>query len=178
MTQPTHTQPASIASREVYRWQQRLDQIQPHLTSTKRSRNRGVLLSQQGWQKLIQAGVLYNEFGQRYTYEQLSARSFLDTRTISRLLSGEVRVDKSTLKTFFRVFNLSLEANDYISFQNGGMNHGRPDASSHAILTIQRAEFEQLVEELRQLKQRVREYDRLLHRLGLSENQVNQQLRA
>lgn len=81
--------------------------------TAKNSRKRGVVLSQQGWQKLMQAEVLYDDFGKRYTHEQLSERSLLDTRTVSRILSCEVKVDKRTLKIFFQAFNLSLESADY-----------------------------------------------------------------
>jgi transcriptional regulator with XRE-family HTH domain len=179
MSQALHAQIVPIASIDSYRWQHRLEQPQSDLSSVKRSRNRGVFLSQQGWQKLIQAGVLCDEFGQRYTYEQLSERSLLDMRTVSRLLSGEVKVDKRTLKTFFRAFNLLLVADDYISARDDGASDVKPDdVTTHATLTVQKVEFEQLVEELRQLKHRIREYDRLLHRLDLNENQVGQQLRA
>jgi hypothetical protein len=85
---------------------------QPHLQA-KKTRRRGVILTEQGRQKLAQAGVLYDDFSHRYTYEELSERSLLDSRTVSRILSCEVKVDKSTLKAFFCAFNLSLEVNDY-----------------------------------------------------------------
>ncbi len=44
---------------------------QPH-SQTKKSRRRGVVLTEQGRQKLAQAGVLYDDFSHRYTYEELS----------------------------------------------------------------------------------------------------------
>jgi transcriptional regulator with XRE-family HTH domain len=178
MSQTLRTQFSSIVSMDGYRRQNSFDPPQSHLSSAKRSRNRGVFLSQQGRQKLTQAGVLYNELGQRYTYEQLSERSLLDMRTVSRLLSCEVKVDKNTLKTFFRAFNLILEAGDYILSQSDGANDVEPAASDHTILIVQRVEFEQLVEELHQLKQCIRKYDRLLQQLGLNEDFVSQQLRA
>lgn len=163
-----------IASMDVYRLQHRLDQSQSHLSSAKRSRNRGVFLSHQGLQKLIQANVLYNEFGERYTYEQLSERSRLDERTVSRLLFCEVKVDKNTLRTFFYAFNLLLEAGDYTSSKSDGASNIAPDTSIHTASTTQRVEFEQLVEELTQLKHRLKEYDRLFHQLGLNESYVSQ----
>jgi hypothetical protein len=166
MAQILSAQFAPIASTDVYRWQLNLDQLQPHFRSAKRSRNRGVCLSQQGWQKLTQAGVLYNKFGERYTYEWLSEQSVLDERTVSRLLSCEFKVDKNTLKTFFRAFNLSLESGDYTLSQNDEINDVKLNASNHATLTVQRVEFEQLVEELSQLKQCIREYDRLFQQFG------------
>ncbi len=47
----------------------------------------------------------------RYTYEQLSERSSLDDCIVSRLLSGEVKVDKRTLKTGLRRFYIKLQHN-------------------------------------------------------------------
>lgn len=76
-------------------------------------RRRGIILTEQGWQKLVQAEALYDEFGRRYTYEELSERSLLDSRTISRILSRKVKVDKRTLQIFFEALNLQLEPVDY-----------------------------------------------------------------
>ena len=86
---------------------------QNHPAISRNGRRRGVVLTQQGWQKMMQAGVLYDDFGKRYTFEELSERSLLDARTVSRILSCEVKVDKRTLKTFFQAFNLQLETGDY-----------------------------------------------------------------
>ena len=88
---------------------------------------------------------------------QLSERSLLDKHTVSRLLSREVKVDKSTLKTFFRAFDLSLEVGDYTSSKLDGVSNIASDVSTHVASTIQRVEFEQLVEELIQLKQHMKE---------------------
>ena len=159
-----------IISIDGYSRKQNFSQAKFHHAPAKRSRTRGVVLSGQGWQKLMQAGALYNEFGERYTYEQLSERSQLDGRTVSRLLSSEVRVDKNTLRSFFRAFNLSLEAGDYTAYRNEPTNDITSVPSTHSAVGIQRAEFEQIVEELTQLKQRLREYDRLFHRLVLKES--------
>jgi transcriptional regulator with XRE-family HTH domain len=174
MVQALHAQFASIASMNVCRQQDRIEQSWPYQPSEKR-RNRGVFLSRQGWQKLMQAGALCDEFGERYTYEQLSERSFLDERTVSRLLSCEIKVDKRTLKTFFRVFNLSLEIDDYAIF-----NENKGDIIASRVLADvdsvkQAASIEQLVEELNQLKLRMREYECLFYRLGLNENHFSQQ---
>ncbi|UBF29962.1 DUF4423 domain-containing protein (plasmid) [Kovacikia minuta CCNUW1] len=165
-----------ILSMDDYSRKHNLSQARSHPLPAKRGRARGVVLSDQGWQKLMQAGVLYTDMGERHTYEQLSERSQLDERTVSRLLSCEVRVDKSTLRSFFRAFNLSLEADDYIPCRNERTNDLTPVPSTFATVAIQRAEFEQIVEELAQLKRRLREYDRLFHHLGLSEGNGGQQI--
>jgi transcriptional regulator with XRE-family HTH domain len=165
-----HAQLTPVISIDGYSRKHNFSQSKFHHTPAKRGRNRGVVLSGQGWQKLMQAGALYNELGERYTYEQLSERSHLDERTVSRLLSCEVRVDKNTLRSFFRAFNLSLEAGDYTICRSERTNDIASVPSIHPEAAIQRAEFEQIVEELTQLKQQLREYDRLFHRLGLKES--------
>ena len=170
MTQLPQAKLIPTAPVNAYHWQHRLDRSQAYFSPEKRSRNRGVFLSKQGWQKLIQAGVLHTESGERHTYEELSARSLLDKRTVSRLLSCEAKVDKGTLKIFFRAFNLSLEVGDYTLSKGNEVNDVKLDALAHATLTLQ---FEQIVEELLQLKQRLREYDRLFQRLGLNEKYIN-----
>jgi transcriptional regulator with XRE-family HTH domain len=176
MTQALRSPLVSVAAMDIYHWQHSSEQPHSHLKSTKR--NRGVILSCQGWQKLMQAEVLCDEFGGRYTYEQLSERSSLDERTVSRLLSCEIKVDKRTLKIFFHAFNLSLEAGDYTLSNSNKTGVTMAEASTYAAPTKQAINVEQLVEELNQLKLRAREYERLFYRLGLNENYFGQQLGA
>lgn len=85
----------------------------PRPSFRNKNRKRGAVLTQQGWQKLMKAGALCDNFGKRYTYEELSERSLLDARTVSRVINCEVKVDKRTLITFFRAFDLRLESGDY-----------------------------------------------------------------
>jgi hypothetical protein len=132
-----------------------------------------MILSRQGWQKLIQAGALCNEFGERYTYQQLSELSHLDQRTVSRLLSCEVKVDKSTFKAFFRAFNLSLEAGDYTLPNSNRTGAVTSKASIYADSMEPSTQVEQLAEELSQLKQCMKEHERLFHQLGLNESHVS-----
>jgi hypothetical protein len=140
MTQTLGAPLVSVASMDAYHWQRSSGQPHPHLSSTKRKRNRGVILSCQGWQKLMHSKVLCDEFGYRYTYEQLSERSCLDERTVSRLLSCEIKVDKRTLKTFFRAFNLSLEAGDYTLSNSDRAGAITPEAPTYAVPTTQTIE--------------------------------------
>ena len=83
------------------------------LSPAKKPRRRGLVLTQPGWQKLLKAGVVYNEFGQRYTFAQLSEQTQLDQRTVCRIVGRETGVDKRTLSTFFHAFSLRLEKGDY-----------------------------------------------------------------
>lgn len=170
MNHALQTQLTPILSMDGYSRKHNLSQAKPHHLPARRGRTRGVVLSDQGWQKLMQAGVLYTDAGERHTYEQLSERSQLDGRTVSRLLSCEVRVDKNTLRSFFRAFNLSLEAGDYATCRSERTADITSALSSCAALPIQRTEFEQIVKELTQLKQRLREYDRLFQQLGLKQS--------
>jgi hypothetical protein len=211
MNQVLQTQLSSLISIDKNLRHRDFNQIESHAAPAKRSRSRGIFLSHQGWQKLVQAGVLHNEFGERFTYGQLSERSLLDERTISRLLSCEVKVDKNTLKIFFQTFDLSLEVGDFTAFKGGRKEECRDtktqkygdvevgrynkihhifpiysclhcpsqqSLSTHNVLTIQRVEFEHIIEELTQLKQRLREHDRLFRRLGLSDKHMIQRLGA
>lgn len=184
MTQLLANQLIAVTERNTHYWQSNQEDHQRYLSPKKRSRSRGVVLSRQGWRKLEQAGVLCDEFGCRYTYDQLGERSHLDERTVSRLLSCEVKVDKNTLKTFFRAFNLPLEVEDYL-FPRSNLNGGKSSmATTQSVAQSaskkQPAEVEKLVEELSYLKQRVRECEHQFQLLmDLNEGAVNQQqLRA
>lgn len=81
----------------------------------KKSRSRGIMLTQQGWQKLLQADVIHNSFGDRCSLAELSEKTLLDPGTIRRIMSCKVGVDKRTLHIFFAAFNLLLEQEDYTS---------------------------------------------------------------
>ncbi|XGV97783.1 MAG: hypothetical protein ACAF41_02360 [Leptolyngbya sp. BL-A-14] len=89
-------------------------------SSSKKRRKRGLVLSHRGWQKLLQARVVYNAFGDRHTLEELSEKTLLDPRTVCRLLDRGVGIDKRTLQTFFDAFSLPLEPEDYTT--PDGMN--------------------------------------------------------
>ena len=81
-------------------------------TEAKRSRQRGVVLTEQGWEKLLAMKVLQNQDGEWLTYELLGDRTLLSPRTVSKIIGREVGVDHRTLKQFFDAFNLPLESND------------------------------------------------------------------
>lgn len=134
----------------------------------KRNRVRGCVLTRQGWEKLMQAGILYDNWGNRRSYESLSEQSLLDVRTVSRILSCEVKVDKRTLKTFFRTFNLELETDDYCAPTNpgeGGTAIAKQNPTAHA------TELKLLMVELMTLMQQIERYvencgDRQSHALN------------
>ncbi len=82
----------------------------------KRKRQRGVVLTDQGFKKL-QAAVSKAEIEQNnciaYTVEVLSDRIGIDPHTLTKVFRCEARVDKRTLHCCFKAFNLQLESHDY-----------------------------------------------------------------
>jgi len=79
-------------------------------------RKRGVLLTAQGLKKLLEAkrkSEIWDNYGERYTLEELSNRTGLASITIAKVLNGESGVDRQTLVCCFSAFNLSLEESDY-----------------------------------------------------------------
>lgn len=134
--------------------------------SHQRNRNRGVMLSEQGWQKLTQAGVLHDQWGNRYTYEKLSERSLLNDRTISRILSCEVRVDKRSLKIFFAAFGLQLNGDDYLTVACIPDNQSISSLSHYLNPTVHSVEttlsYQELIDLYRRLMQDLRHLSHLL----------------
>ncbi len=91
-------------------------------SSTKR--NRGVILTPEGWHKLQAADVFYSELGERYSLEKLGEYASLDRRTVSKILGRKQGVDRRTLQLFFQAFDLELAETDYeIGDRRGNINH-------------------------------------------------------
>ncbi|MBG1270916.1 NB-ARC domain-containing protein [Nostoc sp. WHI] len=83
---------------------------------TKQKRKRGLILTPEGLQKLQSARLAAesNEnYGNRYTFEDLSERIGINTATISKVLSREDGVDKRTIELFFQAFNIKLDKDCY-----------------------------------------------------------------
>lgn len=83
----------------------------------KDKRRRGVILTPQGFQKL-QTAKSQAEFKEncsnRYTLEDMSARTGLAVNTLMKVYDREAAVDKKTLKSCFSAFYLTLEPTDYL----------------------------------------------------------------
>lgn len=80
-----------------------------------KQRDRGVILTPQGWHKLQQAkqaSETEHNWGQHFTHEQLSERTALSLRTINRILKREVGVDRQSLEYFLKAFGLELSQGD------------------------------------------------------------------
>ncbi|MEH1916536.1 NB-ARC domain-containing protein [Nostoc sp.] len=81
-----------------------------------RRRKRGVILTPQGFEKLQTAkcqAQSWENLDKRYTLEDLSDRTGLDPDTVMKVFHCQIGVDKQTLNTCFRAFNLLLEPSDY-----------------------------------------------------------------
>ncbi|MDJ0576705.1 MAG: AAA-like domain-containing protein [Xenococcaceae cyanobacterium MO_234.B1] len=79
-------------------------------------RRRGIILTAQGWEKLLWAksdAEYEDNSGHRYTLEALSELTGLDPNTLSKVWSQSTPVDKKTLLSCFAAFNLTLTPTDY-----------------------------------------------------------------
>ncbi|GAB1542432.1 NB-ARC domain-containing protein [Scytonema sp. NUACC21] len=88
------------------------------MTLQSSKRKRGVTLTTKGLQKLQEAkreSEAKDNYGNRYTLEEMSMRTGLYTSTISKVLNSEGGVDKTTLEKLFSTFNVKLDKNDYIN---------------------------------------------------------------
>lgn len=83
-------------------------------------RRRGVILTPQGLQKLMQARTeaeYQSNAGKRFTLDYLSERTGISVDSLTRVFKAETGVDRETLKHCFAAFNLVLLEEDY--FQPG-----------------------------------------------------------
>jgi len=83
-----------------------------------RKRKRGTILTIQGLNKLENA-IKTKEYsennGKRFTLDNLSIQTELDSHTLCKIFNCNIRVDKKSLVKCFKAFNLVLEADDYQS---------------------------------------------------------------
>ncbi|GAX37026.1 NB-ARC domain-containing protein [Nodularia sp. NIES-3585] len=91
------------------------------MTLQNKTRKRGVLLTTKGLQKIQDAkrnSEAKENFGNRYTLEEMSASSGLYPGTISKVLNREGGVDKHTIEKLFSAFGLKIEKSDYSTANN------------------------------------------------------------
>jgi WD40 repeat protein/transcriptional regulator with XRE-family HTH domain len=87
----------------------------------KPKRNRGVILTREGWQKLQKAKLeeeLREKSGSKYTLEEISERAGLTSNTVAKILANQEGVDKRTLVYLFMAFNLELNPQDYLKLNS------------------------------------------------------------
>jgi len=103
----------------------------PHDTEGRQQfskRSRGMVLSREGLKRLqaaIVAAELKENYGNRFTTEELSDRIRVSTKTVSRLWSLTAGLDQRTLRLCFSAFELQLTAEDYSTF--GSCAYSHPD---------------------------------------------------
>lgn len=86
------------------------------MAQEKLRRNRGVILTREGWLKLEQARLeleFQKKSGEKCTFEELSERTRLTPVTLRKVLTREEGVDKRTLVQSFIAFGLELSKSDY-----------------------------------------------------------------
>ncbi|NJO80070.1 MAG: hypothetical protein HC827_17170 [Cyanobacteria bacterium RM1_2_2] len=86
-------------------------------SSQPQKRRRGFILSVQGWQRLQAAEVCsasQDNQNKPYTLEQLSERTGLSVRTLTKIRRRQQPVDQPSLAACFAAFGLVLEADDLI----------------------------------------------------------------
>ncbi len=79
-------------------------------------RRRGVILTLQGWQRLQAAkrqSEIQDNSGNAYTLEELRDRTSLSPNTLTKIQRRQVAVDRPSLESYFKAFNLSLNPSDY-----------------------------------------------------------------
>jgi hypothetical protein len=83
---------------------------------SKISRQRGVILTAIGYQKLHRAKLNQEiEQNNRCTLDSLRQTTGLTANTLSKIFSRSVPVDKRSLHACFSAFNLDLDGQDYLS---------------------------------------------------------------
>jgi WD40 repeat protein len=94
------------------------------MTAAQSNRRRGIVLTGVGAQKLQaarQAAEQADNFGQRYTQDELATMLMLSHKTIAKIFGtgvvttvGKLPIDKQSLELCFAFFNLTLERQDYL----------------------------------------------------------------
>jgi hypothetical protein len=104
---------SSVENLSLEKSNRRLTAVQP---PSKSRRNRGVILTIHGWDKFQAAKAqaeLDENYGNRFTLEELSDRTRLALNTITKVLRRTESVDKQSLQYAFRAFGLELSKSDY-----------------------------------------------------------------
>ena len=105
----------------------------------KPKRRRGVVLSFQGQQKLSSArrqAEIQDNYGDRYTLEELSDRTRLSLSTVTKVLDAQIGVDKQTLDAFFAAFGLQLERGDYTQPGTQAEEQNTPDSDNTSAVIL------------------------------------------
>jgi transcriptional regulator with XRE-family HTH domain len=97
-------------------------------------RERGIVLSPQGWQRFQVAKQQAESdeiWGKHFTQEDLSDRTGLSLNTLYRVLKRELGVDRQSLEYLFGAFGLELTKVDHISVITTGEESDSRQPNSH-----------------------------------------------
>lgn len=125
------------------------------IPSIKRA-ERGLTLTPQGWYKLQQAmqeAETEQNWGRRFTQEQLSDRAGLSIHTVARILKREKAVDKLSIEYLMRSFGLQLAPEDCVRPIASGEEIERPRSQQDWGTAIDVSLFYGRETELKQLHQ-------------------------
>ncbi len=102
--------------------------------SSAHGRERGIVLSPQGWQRFQvakQQTESAQSWGKHLTQEDLSDRTGLSINTLYRVLKRELGVDRQSLEYLFGAFGLELTKADHISVMATSEESDSRGANSH-----------------------------------------------
>jgi transcriptional regulator with XRE-family HTH domain len=102
--------------------------------SSAHGRERGIVLSPQGWQRFQVAKQQAESdeiWGKHFTQEDLSDRTGLSLNTLYRVLKRELGVDRQSLEYLFGAFGLELTKVDHISAITTGEESDRRGVNAH-----------------------------------------------
>jgi hypothetical protein len=114
--------------------QERLSPTVARQIGARQSRQRGVVLTDCGWEKLLKRKVLQNRYGEWHSYDLLGNTTHLSPRTVSKIVGRETGVDRRTLKQFFDAFDLSMTSDDYCLVSCSAKRSSNPGCDSVALV--------------------------------------------
>lgn len=130
---------------------------------SKTKRQRGVVLTSIGMKRLHSA-ILSVEIaenkGEHLTLEDMSSRTHVSTKTLSRLWSLSQRVDQKTVKLCFSAFNLELHDEDYTILNEANETETSEFLSvdSNTEESSQSSEFTSFVEEHHEQSEQIEKF--------------------
>jgi WD40 repeat protein len=99
-------------------------------------RNRGVVLTSQGWKKLQETITKLEQqehLGKEFVIGELSKCTGLHAGIVAKLLHRKEGVDLPTLECFFRALNLELEKDDYLKLSSSAAPRQELAGSSQTV---------------------------------------------
>ncbi|MFE1744567.1 NB-ARC domain-containing protein [Coleofasciculus sp. H7-2] len=118
--------------------------------SVKQKRKRGVILTNQGFEKLLAAkseAESCKNSDKHYTLEALSDRTGLDPDTLTKVFIRQDGVDKRTLNRCFTAFDLELKSGDYqLPFPDEAISTQQPIQAPQALAHLSIADAKHIAQ--------------------------------